>query len=140
MSILGNPRELATVLAALRYWQREGLMSAGHEQDVATDGGTLQPLSADEIDTLCEELNTAALPAVVIEIEGGMVNCVRTSVPARVVVLDEDTEGADADRLQAVNGTEVFVHDYTLTEFGGQGLDGVDPDFVAGTLRQIDEA
>lgn len=48
-------RQLATILAALRYWQREGLMSAGFEQDVATNEGTLEPLSAEEIDELCEE-------------------------------------------------------------------------------------
>ena len=52
-----NKRELATVLAALRYWQREGLISGGHEQDIASDGETIKPLSAEEIDALCEELN-----------------------------------------------------------------------------------
>jgi len=52
-----NPRELNTLLAALRYWQREGLMSGGHEQDIAADGGVI-PLNAAEIDSLCERLNT----------------------------------------------------------------------------------
>lgn len=51
-------RELATVLAALRYWRREGLMSAGHEIDIATDGGELEPLNESEIDALCERLNS----------------------------------------------------------------------------------
>ena len=50
-------RELATVLAALRYWQREGLMSAGHEQEIATDQGAFEALSKWEIDALCEKLN-----------------------------------------------------------------------------------
>lgn len=50
-------RELSTVLAALRYWQREGLMSAGHEVDIATDMGTIEPLTEDEIDELCLRLN-----------------------------------------------------------------------------------
>src|SRR5688572_19376163 len=31
--------ETATILAASRYWQREGLMSAGHEQEIASDMG-----------------------------------------------------------------------------------------------------
>ncbi len=53
-----NNRELATILAALRYWQREGLMSAGAEHDIATDGDTLREMNADEIDSLCERLNT----------------------------------------------------------------------------------
>jgi hypothetical protein len=48
-------RELATVLAALRYWQREGLAIDDH--DIATDGGNLKELDAEEIDDLCERLN-----------------------------------------------------------------------------------
>jgi hypothetical protein len=47
-------RETATILAALRYWQREGRMSAGHEQDIAADAGPV--LSAAEIDSLCEKV------------------------------------------------------------------------------------
>jgi hypothetical protein len=51
-------REHATVLAALRYWQRKGLMDDPvAELDIASDGGTLDPLAADEIDALCEGLN-----------------------------------------------------------------------------------
>jgi hypothetical protein len=50
-------RERATVLAALRYWQREGPMSAGGEHDIATDGDHVAPLTAAEIDTLCARLN-----------------------------------------------------------------------------------
>ena len=52
-----NQRELKTVLAALRYWQREGRFSGGHEQDIATNGGASEPLDGDEIDALCERLN-----------------------------------------------------------------------------------
>jgi len=53
-------RELATMLAALRYWQREGLMSSGSEHDIATcadDDYQCEPLDASEIDELCEDLN-----------------------------------------------------------------------------------
>jgi len=49
--------ELGTVLAALRYWQREGLLSDGVERDIATDGGTVVPLDANQIDALCERIN-----------------------------------------------------------------------------------
>ncbi len=48
--------EADTVLAALRYWNREGIMSGGHEQDIAEEHG--DALTADEIDDLCERLNT----------------------------------------------------------------------------------
>lgn len=49
--------ELATVLAALRYWQRVGLKQIEPEDDIATDGGKFHPLDADAIDALCERLN-----------------------------------------------------------------------------------
>lgn len=52
-----NKRETATVLAALRYWQREGFISSGHERDIATDGDTLKEMTKDEIDDLCERIN-----------------------------------------------------------------------------------
>jgi hypothetical protein len=47
---------MATILAALNYWRREGLMSAGHEQDLATDDGRIHSLSGEEIDALCERI------------------------------------------------------------------------------------
>jgi hypothetical protein len=52
-----SAEETATVLAALRYWQREGLTSSGHEIDIASNGDTLEPMTTDEIDELCERLN-----------------------------------------------------------------------------------
>lgn len=52
-------RELATVLAALRYWQRDR-----ESTDELIDGGEhfadQLPLTAAEIDELCERLNGAA--------------------------------------------------------------------------------
>ncbi len=58
-----DAREQAGLLAALRYWQRAGARSEGPEQDIATDSGTLEPLSASEIDALCERLNFLGLRA-----------------------------------------------------------------------------
>jgi hypothetical protein len=61
MTIHMHKRELATVLAALRYWQQDladnqdaGPISPVHFDDEAT------PLTVDEIDALCERLNTEA--------------------------------------------------------------------------------
>lgn len=49
-------RERDTVIAALRYWLREGLMSHGHEIELAeNDHGN--PLNPAEIDDLCERIN-----------------------------------------------------------------------------------
>lgn len=68
-----DSRELATILAALRYYQRTGVCLDGgtgeliipeEERDVATDGDTLEPLDEKEIDTLCESINCEPSPLV----------------------------------------------------------------------------
>jgi hypothetical protein len=54
-------RITATILAALRHFQRdlmrEGDWIAHDILDIATSGGTLEPLTAEEIDALCEAIN-----------------------------------------------------------------------------------
>ncbi len=54
-------RETATVLAALRYWQRCAVMPSittpCEEGSIATDGGQFDSLDEDEIDALCEKIN-----------------------------------------------------------------------------------
>ena len=67
-------RELATVLAALRFWQSHGPPRpnsifdrlGSDEQDlldeIRTGSGRFDPLTADEIDRLCERLNTGKSP------------------------------------------------------------------------------
>jgi hypothetical protein len=55
-------RELATILAALRFHQAENLqggrtISDQFVREIATDGGVRDPLDCQEIDKLCERLN-----------------------------------------------------------------------------------
>lgn len=52
-------REIATILAALRFWQAapDG-WKAARFMDIATDGGEIKPLTAAEIDRLCEAINS----------------------------------------------------------------------------------
>lgn len=50
-------RETAMVIAALRAWQRLGRKQTLPEQDLATDGGRLKPLSIREIDRLVVRIN-----------------------------------------------------------------------------------
>ncbi len=54
-----TPREFATILAALRFWQEQDAPPA-RQYDIATDCGEFEPLGNDEIDTLCEQLNARA--------------------------------------------------------------------------------
>ncbi|OAN76732.1 hypothetical protein A8B82_15165 [Sulfitobacter sp. EhC04] len=65
-SVTLSYREHATMLAALRFWQRSGLGDGTrdlvdglpyHQRDIATDDGTLDPLTVEEIDALCERIN-----------------------------------------------------------------------------------
>lgn len=79
-----------------------------------------------------------ALPTVVVEMDCGAILCVRSSVPARVILLDADTESADEDRIQEVNGEEVYVHHYCLTEQSNDGNDGIDSTFVTDVLDQVE--
>lgn len=54
---LQKRREVATILAALRMWQDNPYGISRVESDIATDGGTLAPLTNDEIDDLCERIS-----------------------------------------------------------------------------------
>jgi len=50
-----NEKETATILAALRYWQEETQMSQRKNHDHFE---SMVPLDDDEIDELCERLNS----------------------------------------------------------------------------------
>ena len=62
-ALVVDGRELATILAALRFHQDENL-PAGREipdqaiTDIATDSGSLKPLNFKDVNTLCERINT----------------------------------------------------------------------------------
>ena len=60
-------RELATVLAALRFHQAENLQGGAGIPDeaikaIASDGGRLKPLNFDEVSQLCERINVREHP------------------------------------------------------------------------------
>lgn len=61
-------REQHTVLAALRLYQEEaGSFYSGTLEnrpwlaEIASNGGTVEPLSSEEIDDLCQRINCAPL-------------------------------------------------------------------------------
>jgi hypothetical protein len=59
-----SDRQLATILAALRFHQAENLQGDGKIADqaikeIATDSSSLAALDSDEVESLCEVLNTA---------------------------------------------------------------------------------
>lgn len=76
-------------------------------------------------------------PVVVIEINGGAIYCARSTAPMRIVILDQDTEGSDGERIMEVNGESVYTHDYVLTDPAEAGRDGIDVVFVKDVVEQL---
>ncbi len=146
-----SDRELATVLAGLRYWQRHGarqMLTSGNrllEDDIATSGGTLQPLTVEEIDALCDRLNLAAhhpAPVIAIALEGGVVQSVVTDDTRlhgiAVLVIDYDTDGADEADLRLIEqrkgGEVVHYAGALLTDDVIGSAEGID---LAGAWREF---
>lgn len=61
MTVHLTDRELATVLAALRYWQQD-LAAHDDEGHIREYFNTVTPLSVEEIDNLRERLNDTITP------------------------------------------------------------------------------
>lgn len=68
-TLTADRRELATILAALRFHQDENLrigpgIPDQAVKDIATDCGSFEPLDSDEVGRLCERMNLADQPCV----------------------------------------------------------------------------
>lgn len=50
-------RQIATILASLRMWQRETDWEVRVQDDIASNEGTLEPLNDEEIDHLYQVVN-----------------------------------------------------------------------------------
>jgi len=142
-----SKKQFDAVLAGLRLLQsclenRLVLPNDGDIGDILTDGGTHKGLTTTEIDALCGSLNTAGgvLPSAVIQMNGSVIHCARATVPMRIVLLDEDIEGGDRERVMNVNGGTAYVHDFALTAEASDGQSGLDPAFVEYVLGEVDAA
>lgn len=74
---------------------------------------------------------------VVLHVNGGVVNRVQSNVPVRVIILDEDTDGADEDDLSEIQGDEVYVIDRVLSE-PDPDSDGVNIQEVLDIAAEVD--
>lgn len=61
-------RELATMLAALRFWQANSAADAEIEEIFAEHFYRTTPLNADEVNNLCEKLNCSPAGYVVLNL------------------------------------------------------------------------
>lgn len=115
-----DEREHATVMAALRYWQRRAITVDGldldtvPETDIATNAGALDYLGETEIDALCERINTLE-KATELEIE-----------MARGQYADDECEIDDdamTSRAEDGTGTWISAWVWTPTDETGQGAE-----------------
>jgi hypothetical protein len=134
--------ELATILAALRFYQREGQGDPSNRLDdihvIATDGETQISLDTEGIDALCERINLAEPVRCLIGLEGGLITGVTSNVLLEFTVLDYDVEGCDDDEVMTIPSLDV---DGKVVDVFKRGFyeSEVDPDVVA-SLHQAIEA
>lgn len=77
------------------------------------------------------------LPTIVLEVSGGLIRCIRSDAPVHIVILDDDTEGGDPAQIKEVDGEDVYVAEYLITEETEPGMDGIDPEYVENVINQI---
>lgn len=126
-----NDAELATVLAALRYYQANGQGDPANRSDeihdVATNGGEVEAsLDGAAIDALCERLNARlGPPRVLVVMEGGVIQSIKADQRVYVAHIEYDDEVDDpvpipqTDSSGAVVGTEdayAHMHDVQVAE------------------------
>ena len=61
-----DSREIGTVLAALRHWQKTNKRADRWSKLISTDDSSFAPLTSIEIDLLCEQINYSGKDRVVI--------------------------------------------------------------------------
>jgi len=95
-----NRTDLATILAALRYYQKNGHGDPCNRDDdihdIATDHDDVTSLDDQGIDDLCERVNCGASerPKIYVELRGGAVQRASGNIEADVYVLDHDIDSA----------------------------------------------
>ena len=133
--------ELATILAALRFYQRAGQGDPANRCEdihlIATDGDSHISLDAEGIDAICERINLNEPVRCLIGLEGGLVTGVTSNVLLEFTVLDYDVEGCDDDEVMTISsmdndGREVEVYKRGFYE------SEVDPDVVASLYQAIE--
>lgn len=124
-----NERERASIAAALEIMN--GIRAETGEafpddatHEIGTAGGTLEELDADELRALRDRMQAGPVlvseaPAdvgalVVVNLDGGTVVDVRANVPARVLVLDANTDGAGFGAAE-IEGARRLVYDYPIS-------------------------
>lgn len=149
---VGSAEVRQWLTAALFYWRQQGQCEPSNRTDgihaVATGNDEFTSASEQDIDQLliqlCEDHDPrnfqqelgavieAEVPVVVVEINGGLVQRVRSSVPVDFLVADLDE--ADDEDLTDFFGEEAVLSLSRLRDQVTGGYDGVDPEFCSKAL------
>lgn len=81
--------------------------------------------------------SAAEPPVVVIEHDGGSMQCARSSSPCRVILLDSFIEGGDLENIKSMGDQSYYVSRFQLDAPADPGQSGVDPQFVGLTLQYL---
>lgn len=107
-------RELATILAALRFYQEQIERSDDWPaQSIATNEGEFDPLTPQEIDALCERLNCSPADARL---------CGGDPAPAEELAVELQDQGTDRDPRRSVRA-KVVATPYSI-DVGFEGYGG----------------
>ena len=103
-----NNQETATVLAALRHWQDQLESYDGDPSDPSMFSGHFndeseKPLNPGEIDTLCEKINMPEPVKILIELDGGLIECITATDPVIPLVIDHDLDGAEKSQVKTID-------------------------------------
>lgn len=79
------------------------------------------------------------VPVVLVRINGGAVYYANATVPARLIILDEDTEGSDGERIATIGGEALYCHDHLLIDTAWTD-EKVHPALVARIAAEVDTA
>lgn len=125
----------------------DGLSQKGDSTEAVIDRGyDLNSVIVGWVDNVFDSLDSGwtdtssepNIPVVVLQVKGGLINCINATSRVRVVILDGDTEGGDPDEIKVVNGEDVYVVDYNGMYDTEPGYDGICPEFVNDVIRQIE--
>lgn len=109
-------QETATVLAALRQRQRGD--TTAEIEDIASDNGRLDPMDSEEIDALCEKINAAEPPRVIVLVGGGTVEGVAANEPINCEVADEDNAALLPPDCPVRKDHDLLVQEYESLNAG----------------------
>lgn len=128
-----NPRELASIVEALRARQDE----ISRDRDHASNPGAFDELEGPAINALVAKIQLGAPEPVrvVLQTDGGVLQGAFADGPFQLLVLDSDTEGGDEDAIIPVEGEQVYVTRFGTEVPGDAG--SVDPRRVEAVFSTV---